>query len=181
MVIKDEHLESTDALQQMIPDVLSDDELAAAADAASQKRQIAEARAEQWAQVAMAAGREEQHFLEILALRSGSDARVRAPASGDQQASNGEVHPVIAASIAVLEREGRPMHIGQLMQTLKQQGVTIPGSGEQANLISYLRRDRRIVRPSRGMYGLGVWGLKDMAPPQRARKRRTKRRRTKRS
>ena len=40
------------------------------------------------------------------------------------------------------------------MRLLALRKVAIPGAGTQANLITYLRRDQRFVRPSRGMYAL---------------------------
>lgn len=168
MVINESHLDSPEALQQLLPDVLKLEELQEAADAAAQKAQIAEARSEQWAQIAMKARREEEAYLQILRLRRDDDS------ASDDQASLSlvshdadDVHPVIAASIALLRQERRPMHIGELMNRLQAKSVRIPGSGEQANLISYLRRDDRIVRPSRGVYGLRELGLEDMAPAKR--------------
>jgi hypothetical protein len=60
-----------------------------------------------------------------------------------------------------------------LVRLLCQRGIPIPGAGTQANLITHLRRDPRLVRPSRGMYGLSVWGLENM--PTGLRQRRKKR------
>jgi HB1, ASXL, restriction endonuclease HTH domain len=175
MVITDEHLDNTEGLQQLLPDVLDDDALREAAEAAAQKAQIAEARAEQWAQVAVKARREEVAYLQILRLRNDEpDSPPHSQSIPEVSASSNGDQPVVRASIQVLEREGRPLHISELMRILQESNVEIPGSGEQANLISYLRRDTNIVRPSRGVYGLRAWGLEDMAPTKRAPKRRRK-------
>jgi hypothetical protein len=81
-------------------------------------------------------------------------------------------HNALEAVIAILEEANRPVHISDLMRLLGDKNVQIPGSGTQANLISHLRRDRRIVRPSRGMYGLAAWGLTEMASQAKRRRRR---------
>jgi hypothetical protein len=83
-------------------------------------------------------------------------------------------HNALEAVVAILEEATRPVHISDLMRLLRDKNVQIPGSGTQANLISHLRRDKRIVRPSRGMYGLAAWGLTEM--PSRLRRRRKRRR-----
>lgn len=83
-------------------------------------------------------------------------------------------HNALEAVVAVLEEANRPVHISDLMRLLGEKNVQIPGSGTQANLISHLRRDKRIVRPSRGMYGLAGWGLIEM--PSRSKRRRRRRR-----
>jgi hypothetical protein len=80
-------------------------------------------------------------------------------------------HPLVAATIGELERSGKPLHIGQIMAALQQSGVSIPGAGSQANLISYLRRDARIVRPTRGIYALTEWGFKSAGVGRRKRAR----------
>jgi hypothetical protein len=81
----------------------------------------------------------------------------------------------VKAVLAELESAGRPLHISELMRLLRDRNVPIPGSGSQANLITHLRRDARIVRPSRGMYALAISGLENM--PTGERRRRKKRRR----
>jgi len=116
----------------------------------------------------------------LIALRSGK-------ASGEPINEIASVSPVVppsaiavpksgfsalAAVIAFLEEANRPVHISELMRLLGEKNVQIPGSGTQANLISYLRRDKRIVRPSRGMYGLATWGLTEMASQAMRRRRR---------
>jgi hypothetical protein len=78
---------------------------------------------------------------------------------------------LLQAVIDELSSSGRPMHISDLMRLLALGKVVIPGAGTQANLITYLRRDPRFVRASRGMYALAEWGI-DAMPPTRRRKRR---------
>jgi len=76
----------------------------------------------------------------------------------------------LAAFLAVIDElvvTGRPIHLSELMRLLDVRNIAIPGAGTQANLIAHLRRDPRLVRPSRGMYGLAAWGLENMAPTQR--------------
>lgn len=129
---------------------------------------------------ALLQAKKEQHLLEALvALRRGdqpaeySDSKVlslmpRVVPSG--QFSNA----VADAAVVVLQDQGRPMHIGELMTVLKGQNVKLPGQGTQANLISRLRRDERIVRPARGIYALREWGLEEMPAPKRGSRKRQK-------
>jgi len=72
------------------------------------------------------------------------------------------------------------MHIGEIMEALRAQGVRPPGQGTQANLISHLRRESRVARPSRGMYGLVELGVKDYQPKKRKTQRKTSARRSRR-
>jgi hypothetical protein len=83
-------------------------------------------------------------------------------------------HPAVEAVARELASAGRPVHISDLMRLLREAQVQIPGAGTQANLITHLRRDPRLVRPSRGMYGLAAWGLENM-PMVAGRKRRRRR------
>lgn len=82
-----------------------------------------------------------------------------------------KANPVVQAVIQELATAGRPLHISELMRLLRVGGVQVPGAGTQANLITHLRRDSRLVRPSRGMYGLAEWGLDNMPVPERRRRR----------
>lgn len=96
--------------------------------------------------------------------------------SSSSHAPRSSTQPAVEASIRELTASGRPLHISDLMRTLRDQQVAIPGAGAQANLIAHLRRDQRIVRPSRGMYGLAEWGLSEMTKPKRSRRNKKKRR-----
>jgi hypothetical protein len=74
--------------------------------------------------------------------------------------------------IEILAAHGEPMQIQDLMAAVRERQVPIPGQGVQANLIAYISRDPRIVRPRRGYYGLSEWGLKDTTPKPKRRRRR---------
>jgi hypothetical protein len=125
----------------------------------------------------VAAEKEEARLLErILSLRTGAEA---APAVGGpplagssaSPANPATVHPALVASLDALEASGRPVHVQELMRTLAEKQVQLPGAGKQANLIGLLRRDRRVVRPSRGMYALASWGIAEMPGSKRRRRR----------
>jgi hypothetical protein len=129
----------------------------------------------------IAADQEEEKLLaRLLALRRGEPAQALgagpAPATRPRPAES-EADGGNAAVRAVFEEisaAGRPVHISELMRLLGERKVSIPGAGTQANLITHLRRDRRLVRPSRGMYGLAEWGLEAMPAGRRKRRKRIK-------
>jgi hypothetical protein len=129
----------------------------------------------------VAAEKEEARLLErILSLRTGAEP---AQAAGGtlptiSSAPSGKaatIQPALVASIDALEASGRPLHVQELMRTLTEKQVQLPGAGKQANLIGLLRRDSRVVRPSRGMYALASWGIAEM-PGSKRRRRRGRRR-----
>jgi len=137
--------------------------------------------------VVIAEAREEERLLlGLLALRRGElKSSMQATSSAEGGASNSTgtrkpqpdgppTQPAVQAVIAELTAAGRPLHISELMRLLHDRKIEIPGAGTQANLITHLRRDTRLVRPSRGMYGLVHWGLEDM-PPTVVRRRRKRR------
>ena len=118
---------------------------------------------------------EEQLLTRILSIRRGEPARNRrlAPIPPTSLAHS-EARPadtLLQTVIDELTSSGRPLHISDLMRLLALRRMTIPGAGTQANLITYLRRDPRFVRASRGMYALSEWGI-DAMPPTRRLKRR---------
>lgn len=127
----------------------------------------------------IAAEREEERLLErLLALRRGGTVAVNGGATHEEQqrlksgaGGDASKHPAVHAVMEELAATGRPVHISELMRLLQHRKVTIPGAGTQANLITHLRRDARLVRPSRGMYGLAAWGLENMPTPGRRRRR----------
>jgi Rad3-related DNA helicase len=81
---------------------------------------------------------------------------------------------LLNAVFEILSAQGEPMQIQDLMAAVRERQVAIPGQGVQANLIAYISRDSRIVRPRRGYYGLAEWGLEDAKPkPKRKRRRRS--------
>jgi len=134
----------------------------------------------------IATAREEMRLLEqLLTLRregvgSGSSEGHAVQPVGPRTSAGREKnkHQAITAVIRELEAVGRPVHISELMRLLREKEVEIPGAGTQANLISHLRRDDRLVRPSRGMYGLAAWGLQSMVSGRRKRRRRKRMRAT---
>ena len=81
--------------------------------------------------------------------------------------------------VAILRRRSQPMHIQELLRTVRDAGVAIPGKGEPANLIAHIRTHTEIVRPVRGMYGLREWGLVDGVPVTMRSRRRKRRPRSK--
>lgn len=99
---------------------------------------------------------------QVGALHDGAPTRVRPERSAPSISPPDAEKPLVQAVYAELAAAGRPLHISDLMRVLRDQGIEIPGAGAQANLITYLRRDTRLVRPSRGMYALAGWGLEDM-------------------
>lgn len=124
----------------------------------------------------IAADREEEQLLaRILAVRRGEIMK-KPPALSSAPSIQESSNPPIAgnpveAVVHELTSAGRPVHISDLMRLLASRKVPIPGAGTQANLITYLRRDPRFIRASRGMYALAEWGI-DAMPPTRSRKRR---------
>lgn len=131
----------------------------------------------------IAAAREEERLLlRIVALRQGKvsvdpnaslhqgDGDAPRPKKATDAAPSKQ--PAVQAVVHELATAGRPLHISDLMRLLREQRVVIPGAGSQANLITHLRRDPRLVRPSRGMYGLAAWGLENMSTKTQRKKRR---------
>lgn len=131
----------------------------------------------------IATAREEERLLQrLLHVRRGTspsmepkrrESTVNRNSSPTRPASAGESkHPAVQTVIDELATAARPLHISELMRLLRDRSVPIPGAGAQANLIAHLRRDRRLIRTSRGMYGLSAWGLDSMEPARRVRRRR---------
>jgi hypothetical protein len=127
---------------------------------------------------------EEANILaKLIALRNGGTPPEAGTPAGHASPTNVTSAPTVSKSghtaleavIGILEQAERPVHISELMRLLNEKSVTIPGSGTQANLISHLRRDKRIVRPSRGMYGLAFWGLDEMLIQSKRRRKRRRR------
>lgn len=167
MSISEDQLEPLNELER---GGLDEADLAGALDANRAHLEVLGTRMEQLEQ-AMVRARKEQHLLEgLLALRRGQDVD---PASGPVvnrtmgQPATAVSNGVAEAAVGVLEKVARPMHIGELMSALLKDGVEIPGAGAQANLIAHLRRDNRIARPSRGMYGLKALGIEEYHPKKR--------------
>jgi hypothetical protein len=128
--------------------------------------------------LALSKAREEEQLLErLISVRHGNAPSQPQPrqASNETPAGKRAVRsPAVASVTEILQETRRPLHISELMRLLEERHVRIPGAGRQANLIAALRRDGRIVRPRRGMYGLQAWGLKDLTLTRKVRRRRGK-------
>lgn len=161
-------------------EVLEVADLEAALGAARGRAEWAAQRAKEYEHEAQASQREVELLKGVIALRRGEvpgdgfddsrhDLRDRTAGGPQELVAGGEFTPlrVTDAAVRALEDAGKPMHITQLMLAVKEMGAVIPGSGTQANLISHLRRDPRIVRPSRGLYALKVWGMEEYKPETR--------------
>jgi len=150
------------------------DDLEAAVSAVRGQRKAAENQIEELRRVALRLDEEERLLTQLLAVRrgeldSGPLADRAVPRHSDARSINavaiGQVsHPVVDEVLAYLELQSRPVHISEIMKLLRERQIRIPGSGTDANVISYLRRDNRIDRPSRGMYALSKWGLDSEQP-----------------
>ncbi len=79
---------------------------------------------------------------------------------------------LLAAVIEILTERGEPMQIRELMAAVQERDVTIPGRGQQANLIAHISRDPRIFRPRRGFYALREWEGGESQSPSPPRPRR---------
>jgi len=163
--------------------VMSEEAISRALEAAKARLARAERERAELDRVIAAAREEEQLLQRLLALRrdgAAADVAISTIATDQRSSRFGieRTQPVVAAVIQELEAAKRPLHISELMRLLRERNVAIPGSGAQANLITHLRRDDRLVRPSRGMYGLAEWGLQSMPPTRRKRRRRKKMRST---
>jgi len=61
---------------------------------------------------------------------------------------------LLSTAMAILGEQG-DLHLSSLREALTARGMPIPGKGTDANLVGYLNRSGgRIVRKSRGVYGL---------------------------
>jgi hypothetical protein len=119
----------------------------------------------------LTSARQERQLLEqLLALRNGAPPGSSTPLASAEFAGS----LLEDAVVAILEEAGRPLHVNVLMKELDVANVSIPGAGTQANLISRLRRDPRIVRPQRGFYGLAALGEEDLPPRAPRKKRKSK-------
>jgi hypothetical protein len=72
----------------------------------------------------------------------------------------------------LLSQAAAPMHISKIREALIECGASIPGRGDEANIILRLRKQPdRFTRTARGTYALAKWGL----PEVKATKNRTSR------
>jgi hypothetical protein len=165
---------------------LPPDLLRGAIAAARARSEEAEAEAAEWQRRAGLAREEETLLSRLLVMteasgeRPDTSARVSTAKDSRVGASHEHTspvpHPLQEAVIEQLTRAGRPLHVSEIEDALSVAGVKIPGAGSQANLISYLRRDSRIVRPSRGFYALANQGFSEMPAQTRSGRKRKPRR-----
>ena len=154
-------------------DLLPSETLEAALRAAENQAQRAEDELLEAKQRAEALRAEASLLRNLLSIRNGSQGVDLVGSRGTELGPHGleRTRPpgfdLIQSSIRELEANKKPMHISELMDALRRRGVSIPGAGNQANVISYLRRDSRIVRPHRGIYALRAWGLGDKKTTRR--------------
>lgn len=158
-------------------DVLSEEAIVKALEATRARIAQQEQQRADLSRLTAAAREEERLLLQLLDVRRGrvvqTQGRTERGKPSEGGTSGAGTKPLaIQAVMEELAAAGRPLHISELMRLLGQRQVPIPGAGTQANLIIHLRRDDRLVRPSRGMYGLATWGLENMAAGQRRRKKR---------
>lgn len=76
--------------------------------------------------------------------------------------------------VEILREAGGPLHISDIKQRFLATGRSIPGRGTESNLLSYIVRDPRFTRVSKGTYTL------DSSGAGKVRKRRQRRRKAKR-
>jgi HB1, ASXL, restriction endonuclease HTH domain len=92
---------------------------------------------------------------------AGSTERTRALAPDEPDAPPLVPTPSVEDSVEqILRSAGRPLHISEIRERLLAEGMSIPGRGDEANIIVRLRRlEDRFTRTARGTYGLAEWGL----------------------
>lgn len=157
---------------------LSDELVSQALDKAKSRYEALETQLTDLALERDAVLREVQLLEELLALRHG-EPRPQRPGTLASRAAPSDrrsprTHAVVDEVVDELSQAGKPLHISELMRLLGERSVPIPGAGQQANLISVLTRDDRIVRPSRGMYALASAGFEDKPKLEPAVRRRTR-------
>jgi hypothetical protein len=67
----------------------------------------------------------------------------------------------VEGSIALLRKEGKPIHTRVLLSALAQQGISIRGSNPVANLSGFLSREKSRLRNSR----MDGWSLREWDNP----------------
>ncbi len=76
----------------------------------------------------------------------------------------------------VLRDAAKPMHISEIRRALVDRAASLPGRGDEANIIVRLRRAPELfTRTGRGMYALASLGLNTVPPEKRKRRVRTRR------
>lgn len=75
----------------------------------------------------------------------------------------------------ILRDAGRPLHITEIKDHYMAKGFTVPGQGNESNLLVYIVRDARFARVSKGTYALAEVGVPTHAPAKPKIKRRRRR------
>jgi hypothetical protein len=126
---------------------------------------------------------EERLTLVTKLIEMETRAQAGAPAPNSEGAPTGlpmpitvPVHKVTSdledAVEEILRAAGEPLHISNIRETLVAQGVSIPGRGDDANIIVRLRRfEDRFTRTARGTYGLAEWGIPALRSKTRKKRR----------
>lgn len=143
-------------------------------DAASRAK-AAKAHLEEARRLERAATEEVELLARLLALRQGDKAASSRAEDDLSLVADGirlvaatlpvrKPHEVVEATVDTLRETEHPLHISELMRELGERAVPLPGAGAQANVISHISRDKRIVRVARGIYGLAEWNMAPAAP-----------------
>ena len=66
--------------------------------------------------------------------------------------------PVADLAVEILEEAGKPLHYAEMIKQIEfKHNFIIPEKDPKANMNAYLRKDERIVRFAKGIYGLVGW------------------------
>jgi hypothetical protein len=112
-----------------------------------------------------------RHIAGLLEVSSPKEGRGDLIASLNQQAINDEPNTALTrpnvdlldACEQIMSEPPQPVHVKDLCEALRNDGVALPGKGNEANIISRLHKSKgRFVRTSPGTYGpAGVMQYQD--------------------
>lgn len=135
-------------------------------------------------QQALAGAEEKQALVRRLLELDGQSSDAPPKHNGHEADSPAAPHGVTARSTAgatkdledaitaILEEVGKPLHVSDIRLRLIEEGVPIPGRGDDANVIVRLRKaQERFTRTARGTYALAAWGLPSLDTKVARRKR----------
>ena len=105
----------------------------------------------------------------LIHLSAGTSPSTAATPSSNSLSTSTPTPPDVEDRIEqILLQAGRPMHIREIRTALIEQGVPLPGRGDEANIILRLRRARdRFIRTERGTYALAAWKMPEYSPAPR--------------
>jgi len=100
-----------------------------------------------------------------------------APVSGSAQPpSKGTSRSGVSDRVFEIIRDaGRPLHVTEIKSQYVARGFTIPGQGNESNLLVYIVRDSRFSRVAKGTYSLTDQGANPKIPNKPKTKRRRRR------